>query len=251
MRELVLHQERRRELGLLQFGSLVGAHQYLRLYRLLPRYVPQGSRVMDWGCGNGHFSYALLKLGYRAVGFSFGSFAFREVLQPLGYEFVQGNLAEPAALPFDAGSFDAVVSVGVLEHVRETGGGEAASLREIRRVLKPGGHLVGYHIPNRYSLINRVASLVPGKHYHRHRYTRASLTELCREAGMQAIEIRRYGFLPRNAWRHLPRRLRNAPKLARSWDILDGLLAVPFSAICQNYCFVARRVDLDSGPQGK
>jgi len=37
--------------------------------------------------------------------------------------------------------FDAVVSVGVLEHVKETGGSEIGSLREIFRILKLNGYL--------------------------------------------------------------------------------------------------------------
>src|SRR5439155_25510036 len=59
----------RPERQLLQFRSLVGAHQYLGLYRLVRRYVPAGGSVLDWGTGNGHFSYFLVRAGYRATGF--------------------------------------------------------------------------------------------------------------------------------------------------------------------------------------
>ena len=90
--ELVSYCESRADYGLLQFGSLIGAHQYFRLYRVLLRHTPRGSKVLDWGCGNGHFSYALVRLGYKAVGFSgydSPSHHLREVLSPTGYEFYE------------------------------------------------------------------------------------------------------------------------------------------------------------------
>jgi hypothetical protein len=55
---------------LIQFRNLACAHQYLRLYRLVRGYLPEGSHVLDWGAGNFHFSYFLTRAGYRATGYS-------------------------------------------------------------------------------------------------------------------------------------------------------------------------------------
>lgn len=242
--ELVSYCESRADYGLLQFGSLIGAHQYFRLYRVLLRHTPRGSKVLDWGCGNGHFSYALVRLGYKAVGFSgydSPSHHLREVLSPTGYEFYEMAADEPRALPFPDESFEVVASVGVLEHVRETSGSEVGSLREICRVLKPGGRLICYHFPTRFSLIQFLAMLVPGKHHHRFRHTRRVIEDLCRQAGLKVVEIQRYAFLPRNTCRLLPRFLRNSKAAARAWDALDGALSVPFRGLCQYYCFVATK----------
>ena len=68
--ELVLHADQHPEHALLQFRSLVTAHQYLKLYRLFHRHVPKGSKVLDWGAGNGHFSYFLQRSGYETTGYS-------------------------------------------------------------------------------------------------------------------------------------------------------------------------------------
>ncbi|MHB1163480.1 MAG: class I SAM-dependent methyltransferase [Minisyncoccota bacterium] len=223
---------------LLQFRSLVTAHQYRGLVALLRRHVPVGARVLDWGCGNGHFSYTLLALGYRASGYSFHDFGLRRHL-PASYEFTQGTGADPAALPYPDASFDAVTSVGVLEHVRETGGTEEGSLREIARVLRPGGAFVCYHFPNRYSWVEAVARRVPGAHQHRYRYTAGDIRRLCEGAGLSCVEITRYGALPRNLWHRAPRALRDSALVARAWDLLDAALAVPFRALTQNYAFVA------------
>ena len=116
--ELAAHA-RRGAPEMLQFGSLASAHQYLPLYRLWRRYVPVGARVLDWGAGNGHFSYFLVRSGYRATGFSFMPFVYESSL-PEGapYTFVGGSEREPVRLPFDDASFQAVASIGVLEHVR-------------------------------------------------------------------------------------------------------------------------------------
>jgi SAM-dependent methyltransferase len=228
-----------RTADLLQFRSLVTAAQYRRLYRLARKYVAPGARVLDWGCGNGHFSYALGRLGYDVEGFAFEDFALRPHLGP-GYRFALGDPDEPVRLPYADDSFEAVFSIGVLEHVREFAGDEAASLREIRRILKPGGSFVCYHFPNRYSLVE-VVNTAAGRHHHLYRYTDADVRRLCREGGLDAVEVRRYAALPRNVWGRLPRPLNEQRWLARAYDAIDGVAGTVLSPLCQNYLFVARK----------
>ena len=221
--------------------SFVGAHQYLRLYRLFRKYVPKSARVLDWGAGSGHFSYFLTRAGYRASGFSFGPYKFAGWLQDPSYEFTGGSPAEPTRLPYADASFDAVSSIGVLEHVRETGGTEAGTLAEIARILKPGGHFVCYHFPNRLSWIDFAASITGGRHRHVYRFTRGGIEALVRGAGLELLEIERYGLLPRNSLRGLPALLARSRAFARAWDGVDAALGVPLGPICQNWAFVARK----------
>ena len=124
--------------GLDQFRTLVAAHQYRGLYDLFRKRVPPGAEVLDWGSGNGHFSYFLLRSGYRVCAFALHDEGFGTWAPAGPYRFVPGDPSDPVKLPFADASFDAVSSVGVLEHVRETGGAEALSLGEIARVLRPG-----------------------------------------------------------------------------------------------------------------
>jgi len=213
--------------------------------------LPEGARVLDWGTGNGHFSYYLQRSGYRASGYSLLDGAFLRWLPDPEYAFLRGDEREPVLLPYADSSFDAVASVGVLEHVRETGGREADSLAEISRVLRPGGVFACYHFPNRSSWIDWAARKVPGKHHHEFRFTRADIASLVEGAGLRLLEVRRYGFLPRNVGHRLPGALRRSRALAEAWDRLDAVLAVPFSALCQNYYFVASKPDRPASSGGR
>jgi len=226
---------------LLQFRGLVGARQYRHLYRLLRSVAPPGSRVLDWGVANGHFSYFLQRAGYETFGYSLEDLTFDPLLGDPSYGFVRGGPSQVVELPFRTGSFDVVVSVGVLEHVREVGGDEAASLREIHRILRPGGAFVAYHFPRRRSWVEFLARRTPGKPQHEYLYSRREIAELAGAADLQLEEVRRYAFLPRNLWSKAPSFARNSRLVAATWDALDTLLASLLAPLCTYYWFVARK----------
>lgn len=238
-----------------QFRSLAAAHQYRRLYELTERHVAPGARVLDWGCGRGHFSYFLVKNGFRVTAYSFEHppeiFAALTAAERERLTFVRGGLDETRRLPFSAGQFEAAFSVGVLEHVREIGGDERSSMAELRRVLAADGVLICCHLPNRYSYIEaisrRLASRRARGDFHPYRFTDRDIRDLCREAGFTLLEMGRYGFLPRNSLNRLPATLRDAPVVAAVLDHGDALLERLFSPIVQNYYFVARPSPRDEG----
>lgn len=221
--------------------SLGSAHQYLLLHKLFKKFVPKSSIVLDWGTGNGHFSYFLCQSGYKTIGFSLESFYFKEWMRGFKYKFVKGNPKEASKLPFKGNFFNVVVSVGVLEHVRECGGSEDKSLTEIRRILKPEGLFICYHLPNKYSLMEFLGKLKTNNFHHQYRYTKNDIITLARANNFKIIKVGRYGFLPRNILSKLPYRLRFSTSLAYLWDILDNLLSFFLSPFCQNYFFVAQK----------
>lgn len=226
---------------LTQFRSVAGAHQYRYLYRELRAIAGAGARVLDWGVATGHFSYFLVRAGYRAVGYSIENLAFAPLRHHPHYAFARGGPGQPVALPFRADAFDVVVSVGVLEHVHETGGNDLDSLREIARVLRPGGAFLCYHLPNQGSWVEFMARRLPAKPHHSRLYGRSQVEELVSSAGLQVERLRQYAFLPRNMWGRLPASLRRSRAAALGWDALDAAMERLVPPLCTYFTFVARK----------
>jgi methionine biosynthesis protein MetW len=118
--------------------------------RVIARLVPEGSRVLDLGCGDG----ALLDLLQRERGCSgYGvEIADGNVLQCIrhGVDVIQLNLDEGLAM-FDDASFDVVLQIDTLQHLRNA----EVMLRETARVGRIG--IVAFpnfaHWPNRISIL--------------------------------------------------------------------------------------------------
>lgn len=114
--------------------------------KLLDEQVPPGVRVIECGCGTGQLS-AFLSVANRTV---FGTDlclnslrlgqAFKEQNELGQVHFLQMNLFRPA---FQPGSFDLVISNGVLHHTSDP----RRAFESIARLVRPGGYvLVGlYH----------------------------------------------------------------------------------------------------------
>jgi len=234
----------------LQFATDISAYQYLKLYGLVAKYVPPGSRVLDWGTGSGHFSYYLMRSGYEASGFGFSEWPLlcRALNGPDAgptvqgaYQYRQGSPEHPVDIPFADGAFDAVVSVGVLEHVRETGGDELASLKEIYRLLKPGGHFICYHFPNRYSWIEFLARR-SRRFSHPYLFTARDIRAFVNATPFQLLELGRYALLPRNLWQTaIARHPRWGPLAGDLYNTLDSVTGKLLPWVCQNYYFVLRK----------
>ena len=125
-----------------QFGNLIKGLQYRVPHNAALSFLGPGQEVLDWSCGNGHFSLFLTMHQVNTTGFSFGQGCPAALRHNELFHYVAGDTAEPVHIPFDDNKFDLVFSIGVLEHVHETGGDQAASLAEIHRILKPGGHFL-------------------------------------------------------------------------------------------------------------
>jgi cyclopropane fatty-acyl-phospholipid synthase-like methyltransferase len=108
--------------------------------------LPSGARVLDAPCGGS----AALTLALRERGFSVvGTDVDQEAATRLGKAFERVNLDGP--LPWQGETFDAVFSTEGIEHLEN----HFSFLREMCRVLKPGGLLV-LTTPNITALRSRV-----------------------------------------------------------------------------------------------
>ncbi len=135
----------------------------VREYEAIADRIAAGhhGRVLDWGCGYGQMTDLMRRRGIDAVAFNYDPhFDGRRPLERYpGIEAIYSS--EPSRLPFSDAEFDAVLSCGVLEHVEFPD----ASLDEVRRVLRPGGRLYVYKLPNRASYLERIARRA-GLYYH-------------------------------------------------------------------------------------
>jgi SAM-dependent methyltransferase len=96
--------------------------------------VPLIPPVLDIGCGDGHFA----SIAYHGLPIDAGIDVMERDLPEAASRvgvYKQVTLASATALPFADSSFSTVVSNCVIEHIPDN----AAVLREISRVLRPGG----------------------------------------------------------------------------------------------------------------
>ncbi|MGH0028795.1 MAG: class I SAM-dependent methyltransferase [Myxococcota bacterium] len=166
-----------------------------------------GLRVLDAGCGGGDYVRALLERGADAHGIEYEAAKLATLPGALASRVRQGDLEHTG---FEDAAFDAVLLNEVLEHVPD----DAAGLRELHRVLRPGGALLvfspnrlhpfethgvfarrsGRRIPHTTPFVPWVP-LAVGKRFFRYwarNYWPGELRRLVRDAGFR---IERRGFL--------------------------------------------------------
>lgn len=103
---------------------------------------PLKGKLLDFGCGAGEFMIAALRDGVNAYGVDVEEDRQAQFLALARREAPEAEprfrLYDGGLLPFSSGYFDTVFSWFVFEHVTAP----QLSLREIARVLKPGGSLM-------------------------------------------------------------------------------------------------------------
>jgi ubiquinone/menaquinone biosynthesis C-methylase UbiE len=162
--------------------------------RLVLPWALQGLRptgdVLEVGAGSGAFAEEVLRSfpSTRVTATDVDPAmvaAIARRLAPFGGR-VTAEVADAGALPFADGSFDVVVSCLMVHHTPSW----STTLDEARRVLRPGGHLVGFDL-----LPSRLLGAAHRRGHHASRVHPVSLHELRTHLGPTARVTRARGGL--------------------------------------------------------
>jgi SAM-dependent methyltransferase len=133
--------DREHELGTREFFDAIEQHRYTQYAPWMPRVMGfdkfRGARLLEIGCGMGTDLLQFARGGAHCIGIdltprSVGISRHHFRLYDIDATFM---IADGEQLPFASDSFDVVYSNGVLHHTPETAG----AIREVHRVLRPGG----------------------------------------------------------------------------------------------------------------
>jgi SAM-dependent methyltransferase len=177
--------------------------------RVLERQFPPPARpirLLDFGCGTGAFLEHLERFGSVSAVDSDPSAV--EFCHSRGRSEVQ--LVPPGApLPFADATFDLVTTLDVIEHI----GDDVGALRELRRVLRPGGRLL-VAVPAFMFLWGKQDEV---SHHHR-RYTARTMRHALTEAGFAVDRTTYFNTIlfPPIAALRLARRLLRRPSTRQS-----------------------------------
>lgn len=181
-------------------GSSLGAITEALERRLILELLGEvrGKRVLDVGCGDGDLAVELARRGATVVGLdaSPAMIAAARERAARAAAPVTFAIGTADALPFDAGSFDAVVAVTILCFVADG----APAFAEAARVLRPGGVFVIGELGrwSSWAAMRRIRAWLGSPLWRQgHFRTPAGLGALARDAGLRPGPVRGAIYFPR------------------------------------------------------
>ncbi len=132
---------REQEFGTREFFDAVERHRYTEYAPWMPAVMGfsdfAGARLLEVGCGMGTDLLQFARGGAKVTGVDLTPRSIEISRQHLAVYGEAGDFAitDGESLPFADESFDVVYSNGVLHHTPDTAG----AVREVHRVLRPGG----------------------------------------------------------------------------------------------------------------
>jgi SAM-dependent methyltransferase len=136
---------------------------YTRLLRVKANIMP-GETLLNAGCGTGEYNYYLKDHFRKSHGIDINEEDIRTARSLNQDPDIRYDTGDITALEFPDGYFDSIICIDVLEHVDQP----EQVLRELSRVLKPGGQLIA-SIPHKnypffYDPINFVMERLFDRH---------------------------------------------------------------------------------------
>jgi SAM-dependent methyltransferase len=144
--------------------------------------LPHPARILDAGCGSGRNMVELAPLG-TVTGVELSDTSVALARERGVGEVIEGSVLE---MPFETNTFDLAVSLDVIEHLDQ----HLEALRELRRVVAPGGALL-VTVPAYGWLWSGHDEI----NHHFRRYTRRSLQRVAQQAGWQQVRTTYFNSL--------------------------------------------------------
>ncbi len=161
---------------------------------MVKKNVKKGSKVLDLCCGTGHlvegledYDYTGLDFAPAMVGYCKGAYSDKEFL-----------IGDAEKMPFEDGSFDAVVCFWSFHHMLYP----EKAMGEIRRVLNPGGYFaIATFKDVKLNLAARLADWISDHYwgYTTNRYSKSEMRKLTSRFKSVKLEIFPKGFSLLNA----------------------------------------------------
>lgn len=194
--------------------NLDGADNYAAwIFALVEPHL--GEKVLEVGAGHGTFTHRIAAIASRVVAVDpsvrcVDLLRTRFMSDPK-MEVLQGSIGEATG----HGQFDGVVLINVLEHIED----DREALREIFRLLKPGGRLILW-VPAFAALYSDFDRRVG----HHRRYRKSALrTELTR-CEYEIRDLRYVNAVGAIAWFVMARLLRRTPTVGSKVQLFDKYL---------------------------
>jgi SAM-dependent methyltransferase len=155
-------------------------------------FLKDARTVLDWGCRQGADACMVRMLrgeGVEIEGCDMDGGGYQAF-----YDFAQlryTQLTHPYQLPYATNQFDTVIGSGVLEHVPN----DSESLKELYRVLRPGGHFVMTMLPNKYSYTEWLNRRLKNPH-HMRLYQLSEIHHMFMHHGFQPVAFGFHQMIP-------------------------------------------------------
>ncbi len=161
--------------------------------------VRPGGFILDVGCGPGLYVEHLAVSGYRVLGIDYSLGMLTRARRHLGRPGAAFAAGEIYALPCRDAAADALITIGVFQHLRDA----PRALRELRRVTTPGGILF-LDTLNGWSVQGLLAEIREGwrrfrtgRPRHAVRYRAGRLLRTLRDTGFVRPRVTGIYILPR------------------------------------------------------
>ena len=161
-------------------------------YQWYEPFLPATGAILDWGCR--HAPDACLLRAAHGDRFELHGCDFvAPDACPAFFDYAglaYTRLEDVVQLPYASGMFHAVIASGTLEHAAL----DYESLKELYRVLKPGGVLIIGYLPNWLSVQEWRKRALNTRGFHRRRYGLRETQMLLKHAGFYPIEAGYHTF---------------------------------------------------------